>query len=107
MRLNAPRRHFNVVINHARLQRTWSVKRNGRNNIRETSRRKAAEQRHVQRAFYLEQAVHVSRLHKREGAGIIDGDFFGNKRDAFRLLDETTRGRQHAKRAQAQEVHLQ
>ena len=65
-----------------------------------------AKQAHVQRAFNLEQAVHVARAHKFKSLRVFGGNLLGNKLDAITLFHVAARARKHAQRTQAQEVHL-
>ena len=99
-------RHLHVVVNHAGLERARTVEGDRCDDVGEAARWEPCEQAHVQRAFYLEQAVHVARAHEGERALVIGGNLLGHHLDTSGLLDVAARARKHAQGAQAKEVHF-
>ena len=99
--------HFDIVVNHAGLQRARTIQGDRSNDVAEPLRWQACEQAHVQAALNLEQAVHVARTHKRKCRLIVGGNLLGDDLATRGHLHVATRARKHAQRAQAKEVHLQ
>ena len=100
-------RNLHVVVDHAGLKRARTVEGDRCDDVGEAARWEPCEQTHVQRAFYLEQAVHVARAHEGECTLIVGRNLLGHHLDASGLLDVAARARKHAQGAQAKEVHLE
>ena len=99
-------RHLHVVVDHAGLERARTVEGDRCDDVGEAARWEPCEQAHVQRAFYLEQAVHVARAHEGERALVVGGNLLGHHLDAGGLLDVATCARKHAQSTQSKEVHF-
>ena len=106
--------HLYIVFNHARLKRARAVKCDGGHNVRKALWRNLREQAHIQRAFNLEQTIHVEghsvlaklATHQGKRTIIFNGDFFRKKLFARGCLNIVAGTRKHAQGTQAKEVHL-